>query len=87
MSKKVKMFVLRGCPYCDRAFEMMNSLKEKHPDYASVDIDIIEEREQAEKTKGYDFWYVPTYFVDDVKMLEGVPTMQAVEAVYIEALK
>ena len=33
-----------------------------------------------------DYWYVPTYFVDGVKLLEGVPTKEKVEAVLRAAL-
>lgn len=87
MSKHVKMMMLETCPYCKQAFKMIDELKQKHPEYQKVEIETIEERKEEEKTKGYDYWYVPTFFVDDVKIHEGVPTMEKVEQVFIEALK
>lgn len=65
---------------------MVEALRQANPAYRNIVIETIEEEEEEAKTKGYDYWYVPTYFVDDVKMMEGVPTLQAVEAVLKEAL-
>lgn len=87
MPKEVKMMVLDTCPYCRQAFRMMEELKERHPVYRDVTIDVIEESREPEKTEGYDYWYVPTFFVDGRKILEGVPTMEKVERVFREALK
>ena len=52
-----------------------------------MDVEVIEENREAGKTQGYDYWYVPTFFVDDVKVHEGVPTKDKVERVFTEALK
>ena len=84
--KHVKMMYLRSCPYCAQAFDMVEALKAEHPEYASIEIETIEEREEEEKTQGYDYWYVPTYFVDDVKLHEGVPTKEAIENVLKNAI-
>lgn len=84
--KHVKMMYLKSCPYCRQAFSMVEELKAEHPEYRDIVIETIEERDEEEKTEGYDYWYVPTYFVDDVKMLEGVPSLQAVEEVLKAAL-
>lgn len=87
MMKHVKMMYLKSCPHCKRAFKMVEKLKEEHPEYKDVEIEAIEEQDEESKTEGYDYYYVPTYFVDDVKMHEGVPTNSAIEAVLKEALK
>ena len=86
MAKHVKMMMLDTCPHCRRAFEMMDQLKSEHPEYCDVDVEVIEETKEPQKTEGYDYWYVPTYFVDDVKVHEGVPTIQAVDHMYCCAL-
>lgn len=85
MMKKVKMMYLKTCPHCKRAFEMIERLKEEHTEYRTIDIELIEENDEEEKTAGYDYWYVPTYFVDDVKVHEGVPTIEALEEVLKQA--
>lgn len=87
MAKAVKMMVLDGCPHCRNAFRMLDELKQEHPEYQSVNIEVIEEQREEEKTKGYDYWYVPTFFVNEVKMHEGVPTKDKVEAVLKEAIR
>ncbi|MEF9920640.1 MAG: thioredoxin family protein [Erysipelotrichaceae bacterium] len=87
MPKHVKMMMLETCPHCKNAFRMMEELKAKHPQYNEVEIEVIEEQKEEEKTKGYDYWYVPTFFVDNVKIHEGVPTLDKIEQVFIEALK
>ena len=86
MARSVKMMVLETCPYCRQAFEILDELKQEHPEYRKVEIEVIEEQKEPEKTEGYDYWYVPTFFVDDRKMMEGVPTRELVERVLREAL-
>ncbi|RGX55792.1 MULTISPECIES: glutaredoxin family protein [Anaerotruncus] len=86
MPKHVKMMILEDCPYCKQAFEMMEELKTVHPEYRAVDIEVIEENREPEKIKGYQYWYVPTFFVDDVKVMEGVPSIELVEKMFTEAL-
>ena len=87
MPKTVKMMILEDCPYCRQAFAMEKELIAAHPEYGQVNIEVIEENREAGKTQGYDYWYVPTFFVDDVKIHEGVPTKDKVECVFTEALK
>lgn len=87
MQKTVKMMMLDSCPYCRQAFQMMDRLREEHPEYKGVSVETIEESREPEKTEGYDYWYVPTFFVGGEKILEGVPTIEKVERVFQEALK
>lgn len=85
--KKVKMMYLKTCPYCKQAFQMVEMLKQQHPEYLAIDIETIEENDESQKTEGYDYWYVPTYFVDDIKILEGVPTLESIELVLKNAIE
>lgn len=85
--KHVKMMYLKSCPYCKQAFSMVEVLKEEYPKYRTIEIETIEENDEATKTEGYDYWYVPTYFVDDVKIHEGVPTKEKIMAVLDAALQ
>ncbi len=81
------MMILEDCPYCHRAFAMMEELCLRHPEYKRVEIDVIDEEKEPERIKGYNYWYVPTYFVGGKKLLEGVPTIEAVENVLKAALE
>lgn len=86
MSKHVTMMMLDTCPHCREAFRIMDALRQKYPEFTSVELEVVEESREPEKTIGYDYWYVPTFFVDGVKVHEGVPSMTAVERVFREAL-
>lgn len=84
--KQVKMMYLKSCPYCKQAFAMVEELKKRNAKYQDIEIETIEEHDEEEKTQGYDYWYVPTYFVNDQKLLEGVPTLEKIEAVLKAAI-
>ncbi len=84
--KHVKMMYLKNCPYCKQAFAMVDELKQLHKEYQDIEIETIEENDEPEKTKGLDYWYVPTYFVEGEKLLEGIPTKAKIEAVLKAAL-
>lgn len=81
--KKVLMFHLSTCPYCHAALAWIKELKEEHPELQKVDIQMIEELEQPEIAEQYDYYYVPTLYVDGVKVHEGAATKEKMH----EALK
>ncbi len=85
--KPVNMFVTSWCPYCKQAYSMMEDLKNKNPEYADIEVKIIDEELQPEIAKQFDYYYVPTYFVDGVKVHEGVPSIDIVRKVFEEACK
>jgi len=84
--KEVKMFTMETCPHCKKALLFMEEICREYPEYKSVKIEKIDESEQMDRSK-YDYYYVPTFYVGDVKMHEGVPTKEALEKVYVEAVK
>ena len=84
--KHVKMMVLKQCPHCRKAFEYLDELKQENELYRQIEIEVIDEAEEEIKTQGYDYWYVPTFFVNNRKIHEGVPTKESIQAVLEEAL-
>lgn len=85
--KKVKAFYIESCPHCKKAFKLIDELKAKNPDYAKVEIEYIDENKEVKIANTYDYYYVPTFYVDDVKIHEGVPTEEKIKEVFIEAIK
>ncbi|MCB2294739.1 thioredoxin family protein [Clostridium algoriphilum] len=85
--KPVTMFITSWCPYCKQAYAMMKELKNKNPQYANIEVEIIDEELQPKIAKQYDYYYVPTYFVNEVKVHEGVPSIDIIRNVFEEALK
>jgi glutaredoxin len=84
--KEVKMFMFTACPHCQRAREMMTEIFAEHPEYAKVPLTIIDEKKNPEISNQYDYYYVPTFYTGDEKIMEGVPTKEAIEKVFAKAL-
>lgn len=84
--KDVLMMVMAGCPHCRRASQMLDKLMEEHEEYRSVQIRKVDENVDTALADSLDYYYVPCFFVDGKKRMEGVPTMEAVEAVLKEAM-
>ncbi len=82
----VLMMIQAGCPFCKQALAIMEELKAENPAYAGVPIQVVDELREPAFADSLDYYYVPTYFVDGEKKLEGVPTKETVRAVYEAAL-
>ncbi|MEG0752017.1 MAG: thioredoxin family protein [Oscillospiraceae bacterium] len=84
--KEVVKFVMAGCPHCRRATNIERELIARHPEYSDVQIETVDENEQADRANACDYYYVPTYYVGGVKIHEGVPSEEKIEAVFKAAL-
>ena len=85
--KPVKLFYLKNCPFCRKALRYIDEVKAAHPELAAVDIELIEESEQPAVADGYDYYYVPTFYVGGVKVHEGGIYPDEVEAILRKAMK
>lgn len=86
MAKEVLMMVMAGCPHCVRARQMMAELCEAHPEYATVQVKIVDETVEKAFADSLDYYYVPTFFVEGKKLHEGRPSLEAIERVFQAAL-
>lgn len=85
--KHVRLFYLKNCPFCKKALRYIEELKAAHAELASVEIEMIEESEQPEVADRFDYYYVPTFYVDGVKEHEGGIYPEEVERILRKALK
>ncbi len=69
--KDVLLFVLKGCPHCRRALGYQQELLEEQPAWREAPLTIVDEREQRGLAATYDYYLVPTYYVDGEKVHEG----------------
>lgn len=69
--KEITMFYLDSCGYCDKAFRALDELFEKKPAYRELPITKIEESKQPEIADRYDYYSVPTFYVDGEKRFEA----------------
>jgi len=68
---KLTLFILRDCPFCKRALQYIRELKEEHPEFKTIELDIIDEQEQKALADSYDYYYVPTFYLGEKKLHEG----------------
>ncbi|MDO4701506.1 MAG: thioredoxin family protein [Erysipelotrichaceae bacterium] len=83
--KQVKLFYLRMCPYCLKALKYLEELK-KEERYKDIEIEMIEENKHPEIANQYNYYYVPTFYVDEVKVFEGKPTLEDIKRVLDQSL-
>jgi glutaredoxin len=79
---KIKMFHLSGCPYCRQARGWMEEICSETPEYRKIDVEMIDEGIHRDLAAKYDYYLVPTYYVDEVKVHEGVATKEKIRKVY-----
>jgi glutaredoxin len=85
--KEVKMFIMGTCPHCKKALSLMKEICSERPEFGAVEIKITDETKEPEYAERFDYYRVPTFFVGDAKLHEGVPSREAIVNVYEEALK
>ena len=79
------MFMLKNCPHCQRAIKIMDELMQKE-EFRDVKIKMIDEQKHSEIADKYDYYYVPTYYVNNDKVHEGVPTKEKLQHVLEQAI-
>ena len=84
--KEIKLFYKETCPHCRKAEEMMENIFAARPEYKSIPLRKIEETKEPDYASKFDYYYVPTFYVGDDKLHEGVPSKDAIEKVFAAAL-
>jgi glutaredoxin len=79
--KQVLFFMLPYCPHCRRAEGYIQELLAENPAYCDADIKRIDESKEGKLARKYDYYLVPTFYVDGVKLHEGIATRDEVKKV------
>ena len=69
--KKITAFYLDGCPYCRQAREALKELTSENEKYSQVSIEWIEENQHPEISEKFDYYYVPSMFIENKKIYEA----------------
>ena len=85
--KKITMFTMESCPYCRQALRWMDMLFAEKKEYSSLFIEKIDELEHPDIAAGYDYYYVPTYYVDGEKLHEGPASLEMIRRVFDAAFE
>ena len=54
--------------------------------YTEIPLKIIDEVEEPDLANTFDYYFVPTYYIDDEKVHEGAATFEIVKKVFDDAL-
>ncbi len=79
------MFTMATCPYCKRARQYMEEIMEETPKYKDIPLKIIDETQDPETAEQYDYYFVPTYYVDNEKVHEGAAEKDDIRRVFEKA--
>lgn len=74
------MFTMAICPYCKKAIAISEKLQQQAP-YKDVEIEMIDESVYPDIANKYDYFYVPTYYVDGKKLHEGAADEEDIKAI------
>lgn len=84
--KTITLFETSWCPYCKLARKLIDELSSENPDYQNITVDFIDEELHPEVSKQYDYYYVPTLYIDKNKLHEGVPTKEIIKSIFDTAI-
>lgn len=79
-------FKLKSCPYCIRVDGFLEELLDEER-YNSIKIRTIDESIERDLANSYNYYLVPSFFLNDKKLFEGIMTKEDVKKVLEEALK
>ncbi len=84
--KNVLLFHFDACPYCREALRWIEEIKRECPETAAVRIEMIDEKKQPGIADQYDYYYVPTFYLDGVKAHEGACRKDIVRDILLRAI-
>lgn len=84
--KDILLFMMPSCPHCKLALRLQDELLAQHPQWRDIPFKMVDEQVEAAFANAHDYYYVPTYYVDGVKVHEGHAERADVEAVFRAAM-
>ncbi len=85
--KKLMIFYQERCPFCKRAFAYIEELKRENSEYDNIPTVLVEETLQPDFADTFDYYYVPTFYIDGRKVHEGGIKKDEVKEILDAALK
>lgn len=84
--KDILLFMMKSCPHCKLALKLQEELLDQNPQWRGIPFKMVDEREEVAFANAHDYYYVPTYYVDGVKVHEGHAERADIEAVFGAAM-
>ena len=80
--KEILLFVMAGCPHCRLALQLQEELFAAHPEWRDIPLKIVDEIRDPAFADRFNYYYVPTYYVDGQKVHEGHAERDDVKKVF-----
>ena len=77
---------MSNCPYCQKAIKIQNQLLTQER-YKNIKIEMVDETVHPDIADRYNYFYVPTYYVDDIKIHEGAADENDIREVFESTLR
>ena len=71
MAKEILLFSRDDCGYCAKAHKAIAELKAENPAYGTLSLREVEETREPEFIEKFDYYAVPTLYLDGVKKFEA----------------
>lgn len=82
---EIKLFILPACPYCREALAEVDKLLTAHPQYKTIPLRIIDESADPAQAAAHDYYYVPTFYINGLKIHEGAIKPGVIENIFRQA--
>ncbi len=69
--KKILLFIQPRCPFCVKALRYIEEAKAANPELQAIEIEIHDELKEPAFADEFDYYYVPTFYIDGEKVHEG----------------
>jgi len=79
--EELLLFYLPHCPHCKLAMRCLEQLQKENAAYKAIPIRKIDEGREKALAASYDYWYVPSFWLNGQKLHEGHAEMEDVRAV------
>ncbi|HOD93097.1 MAG TPA: thioredoxin family protein [Clostridia bacterium] len=83
---KLIYFKIPSCPFCRQADRFLEELKQENEQYRGIPIQVVDETCERAFADSYNYYYVPTFFLGNKKLHEGVVTKDRIKYVLDEYL-
>ena len=83
----ITLYHFEGCPACTHAKAWMKELREEKPELKNVLVEMVDVHKTPNFKAPEPFYYVPTFFVNGKKALEGAGSKEEVEQILRMGLK
>jgi glutaredoxin len=85
--RSLQIFYQKDCPHCQKAFKFIEELKEEKDIYRLIEPRLIEETLEVDYAALFDYFLVPTFYIDEIKVHEGVVSKEQVREILEQALR